>query len=270
MLRTSYWRSCSAFFTLRNLAYLAVIPCFMYNNNVANSKMSNPSSPAASQGTRNAFVSWSGGKDSALACYLAMNGDRLAVKYLLTMLSETGTHSRSHHLSVDLLEAQAAAVGVPLVRRQATWQRYEEEFMAALAAFKEEDVLTGIFGDIDVQEHREWVQRVCGECGVSPILPLWRRPRGLVIDEFVKCGFRAIVVAVKLECMGREWLGREIDGRFIEDMKRLPQVDLCGEEGEYHTFVYDGPIFNAPVEFTVGQTLEARTHAFIDVSCVRA
>ncbi len=211
------------------------------------------------------FISWSGGKDSALACYNAMKSGEIEVAYLLNMLSENGTHSRSHHLSVVALKLQAEAMGIPIVQRQATWGGYEEEFKKALAVFKEEDVQAGVFGDIDVQEHRDWVERVCSESGLNAMLPLWQRSRESLMDEFIAAGFKAVIVAVKLECMGSEWLGKQIDRQFVEDMKRLPQVDLCGENGEYHTFVYDGPIFKKPVEFIAGEKTLRDKRWFLEI-----
>ncbi len=217
------------------------------------------------QKQRKVFVSWSGGKDSALACYNAIKNDKVKVAYLLNMLSENGTHSRSHHLSVAALKTQAEAMGISIVQRQATWGGYEEEFKKVLTVFKEEGVQTGVFGDIDVQEHRDWVERVCSESGLNAILPLWQRSRESLMDEFIAAGFKAVIVAVKLECMGSEWLGKQIDRQFVEDMKRLPQVDLCGENGEYHTFVYDGPIFKMPMAFSAGEKIRLKTHCFLDI-----
>lgn len=215
---------------------------------------------------KKAFVSWSGGKDSALAYYNAMKNNGMKMTCLLNMLSENGTHSRSHHLSIAVLKAQAKAMGIPIVQRQATWGGYEEEFKKALLIFKEEGVQAGIFGDIDVQEHRDWVERACGGSGLEAIEPLWRRPRESLMDEFIAVGFKAVIVAVKLEYMGSQWLGRQLDRQFIEDMKRLPGVDLCGENGEYHTFVYDGPIFKNPVNFIAGKKHLRREHCFLEIS----
>lgn len=212
-----------------------------------------------------AFVSWSGGKDSALAFYNAMKNGGIEAAYLLNMLSENGTHSRSHRLSVAVLKAQAEAMRIPLAQRQATWQGYEEEFKKALAVFKEEGVQTGVFGDIDVQEHRDWVERVCGESSLKAILPLWQRSRESLMKEFIALGFKAVIVAVKLECMGAEWLGRQLDRQFVEDMKCLPEADLCGENGEYHTFVYAGPVFRKPVDFVLGRKISEDKHCFLEL-----
>jgi uncharacterized protein (TIGR00290 family) len=212
------------------------------------------------------FVSWSGGKDSGLACYEASKNNGIEIAYLLNMLAEGARHSRAHHLSVASLRSQAEAMGIPLMQRQATWQGYEEEFKKALADFKQKGIQTGVFGDIDVEEHRDWVERVCRETGLKAMLPLWQRSRESLMDDFISAGFKAIIVAVKLECMGSEWLGRQLDRQFVEDMKRLPKVDLCGENGEYHTFVYDGPIFKKPVAFSVGEKIETHRHCFLEIA----
>jgi len=212
-----------------------------------------------------AFVSWSGGKDSVLACYNAIKNDGIEIAYLLNMLSENGTHSRSHHLSVAVLKAQAEAMRIPIVQRQATWRGYEEEFKKTLSFFKKGGIQTGVFGDIDVQEHRDWVERVCSESGLNAILPLWQRSRDSLMGEFIVVGFKAVIVAVKLECMGSEWLGRQLDRQFVEDMRRLPHVDLCGENGEYHTFVYDGPLFKKPVVFATGEKILGDKHCFLEL-----
>lgn len=202
-----------------------------------------------------AFVSWSGGKDSALAYYNVMKNHKVKVECLLNMLSENGTHSRSHHLPRCVLKAQAEAMGIPIVQRQATWEGYEEEFKKTLEVFKEEGIQAGVFGDIDVQEHRDWVERVCKETGLNAILPLWQRTRELLIEEFISVGFKAIIVMVKPECMGGECLGRKIDWQFIQDIRHLAQVDLCGENGEYHTFVYDGPLFKRKIEIIESESV---------------
>ncbi len=211
------------------------------------------------------FVSWSGGKDSALACYNAMKNGGMEIGCLLNMLSENGKESRSHHLSVAMLKAQAQAMGIPIVQRQAAWGHYEEEFKKALAIFKQEDVQAGVFGDIDVQEHRDWVERVCKEMGLQPILPLWQRSRESLMEEFIASGFKAIIVAINPECMESTWLGRHLDRRFVKDMGRLPGVDLCGENGEYHSFVYDGPIFKKPLRFSTGKEFVKDGRCFLEI-----
>lgn len=214
---------------------------------------------------KKAFVSFSGGKDSVLAFYNAIKHHKIKVAYLLNMLSEDGIHSRSHHLYVSTLKTQAEAIGIPILQRKARWEDYEGEFKKVLADFKKLGVNFGIFGDIDVEEHKDWVERVCRENGLHPILPLWKRQRLSLMEEFITCGFKAIIVGVKCDCMGKEWLGRKLDKQFVEDMKSLPDVDLCGENGEYHTFVYDGPIFKKPVGFIMGKKTLKDKRYFLEI-----
>ncbi len=199
-----------------------------------------------------AFVSWSGGKETSLSCYRVMQKQGVKVVCLLNMISEDGKHSRSHGISPKLLQAQAEAIRIPIIQRKTTWASYEEEFKKALLDFKKEGIQAGVFGDIDLQEHRDWVERVCKEIDIRPILPLWKREREELLKEFIQGGFKAIVVATNAEFLGEKWLNREINKEFIEELKALGNIDLCGERGEYHTFVYDGPIFKKPVEFIVG------------------
>ena len=196
------------------------------------------------------FASWSGGKDSCLSCYRAINSG-LKVRYLLNMATDDGGRSRTHGLSSRLLQAQSQAIGIPLVQRQATWDSYETEFKSMLRTFKQEEIEGGVFGDIDLDEHREWVERVCGEVDIKPYSPLWGESQDKIMRDFVGLGFEAIVVATKADLLGEEWLGRRIDLDFIkhlDELKETKGITPCGEAGEYHTFVFDGPLFNQRIE----------------------
>ena len=211
------------------------------------------------------FVSWSGGKDTSLACYRAKNIDDFEVKYLLNMVSEDGKRSRSHGIGSDLLRAQAEAIGIPIFQRKTTWKNYEEEFKKEVSVFVKKGVQAGVFGDIDLQEHRDWVERVCKEVNIKPILPLWKEEREKLLKEFIHVGFKAIVIATNGDFLGKEWLGREINGEFIEGLKAIGDIDLCGEKGEYHTFVYDGPILKKPLRFSVGKKTFKDKHWFLEL-----
>lgn len=213
-----------------------------------------------------AFISWSGGKEASLSFYRAIQNKGVEVSYLLNMIAEDGAHSRTHGIGSRLLQLQADALGIPIIQRKTSWQTYEKEFKEAISSFKNENILTGIFGDIDFQEHKDWVERVCNEKGISPILPLWKEKREVLLNEFILSGFKAIVVATKAEILDQDWLGRSIDGGFIEELKALDNIDLCGENGEYHTFVYDGPIFKKPVEFISGKKVLRDKHWFLEIS----
>ncbi|MFC1864901.1 diphthine--ammonia ligase [Chloroflexota bacterium] len=214
-----------------------------------------------------AFVSWSGGKDCCLSCYRAA-GSGLKVSYLLNMMREDGTRSRSHGLSSGVLKLQAQALEIPLVQRQATWNDYEAEFKNALRAFKKEGVEGGVFGDIDFNEHRQWVDRVCQEAEIIPHLPLWGLSQEKIMRDFIGLGFEAIVVATKADLLGKEWLGRRIDLDFLELLEELGKtkgVTPCGEAGEYHTFVTDGPIFKQRIEIMETNKVLREGHWFLDI-----
>jgi len=220
---------------------------------------------AVVQKHKKVFVSWSGGKDSSFSCYRIMQDRNIKVAYLLNMMAEDGKRSRSHGLSATLLKSQAEAMGIPIIQRKATWNDYEEEYKKALSDFKKEGLGAGVFGDIDLQEHRDWVERVCNGAGLKAFLPLWEEEREKLIEQFISCGFKSIVVVTNQEFMGKEWLGRIIDRKFVRDLKLKGGIDLCGEKGEYHTFVYDGPIFKKPVKFAIGKKILRDKHWFLEI-----
>ena len=213
------------------------------------------------------FVSWSGGKDSCLASYRAAAGG-LKIQYLANMVTEDGTRSRTHGLSAQVLQAQAQAMGIPLVQRRATWNGYEAEFKKMLHAFKQEGVEGGIFGDIDFAEHREWVERVCQEADMTPYLPLWGENQEEILKEFIDSGFKAIVVATRADMLGEEWLGRKIDLDFLNELtelKKTKNITLCGEAGEYHTLVINGPLFQKRLEIRETRKVSRDEHWFLEI-----
>ena len=196
------------------------------------------------------FTSWSGGKDCCLACYRAV-ARGLKVRYLANMIAEDGKRSYSHGLAPRVLEAQAQAIGIPLIQQRARRDNYEVEFKKMLLSLKEEGVSGGVFGDIDLDEHRQWIERVCGDVAVTPHLPLWGEEQEKLLKDFISLGFTAIVVAAKAELFDREWLGRKVDRDFLDHLETLKEtkgVTPCGEAGEYHTLVVDGPLFERRLE----------------------
>lgn len=214
---------------------------------------------------KSAFCCWSGGKESALALGRALNSG-LKVDRLINMVTEDGTHSRTHGLEASLLSLQAKAAGIPLIQRGTTWNGYEGEFKKVISEFLGQGIDLGIFGDIDMDEHRAWVERVCSECAVRPSLPLWHEKREDLLQEFINEGFRAVVVTVDKRYLDETWIGREIDREFVKDIKALGDgVDMCGEKGEYHSFVYDGPIFEKPVVFRKRGVRSDEDYFFLDI-----
>src|SRR5690606_10664668 len=194
------------------------------------------------------LCSFSGGKDSCLALWRAQQAG-FDVRTLLVMFEEHGERSRSHALPAPLIARQAQALGLDLVTRGASWQNYEHTFTEALRELKASGHEAAIFGDIDLQPHRDWEEKVCADADLRPVLPLWHHDRRALAREVIEAGFRAIVVCVDSRYLADDFCGREYDEAFIA---ALPHgVDACGENGEFHTFVYDGPNFRNPVAFSV-------------------
>jgi diphthine-ammonia ligase len=194
------------------------------------------------------FASWSGGKECALATYKAISQGH-KVLYLVNFISEDGERSRSHGIRAGVLALQAEAIGIPLIQVKTSWENYEENFKTVVRELKDKGIEGGVFGDIDLQEHRDWVERVCGEIGIKAFLPLWQvRPEEL-IDEFLRLEFKAMVVATRLE---EGLLGKVLDKALVRRIVKLGSHP-CGESGEYHTFVTAGPIFRRALKVAKGE-----------------
>jgi diphthine-ammonia ligase len=212
------------------------------------SAASAPSDSTRALAGRRFFCSWSGGKDAYLELARACAaGGRPAA--LVCMLNEDGECSRGHGLPLALLEAQAEALGVPLVTGATSWDDYEATFVAILHGLRARGVEAAVFGDIDLEGHRVWVEGVCETTDLSCHLPLWQEPRRRLIDELLASGVRATVVAVDAAKLDASFLGRELSDELVEDLEAAG-ADACGEEGEYHTMVTEAPLFSAPVPLT--------------------
>jgi uncharacterized protein (TIGR00290 family) len=193
-------------------------------------------------------ASWSGGKDSCYAYYLATQQGYEVVNILTMMMSEE--KSNFHMIPVGILDAQSDAIGIPIAKQQATPQTYEDDFKGALRRFKAEGVEGLVTGDIyEVAGHEQgWLGRVLKEVGLKPIKPLWMGDTKQIFLDYLKTGFKATVVRTNLEKLGVEWLGRVLDRKFYDDILKLSNIDPCGEGGEYHTVVTDGPTFKKKIE----------------------
>ncbi|MBL7077284.1 MAG: diphthine--ammonia ligase [Kiritimatiellae bacterium] len=210
----------------------------------------------------NAFCSWSGGKDSCLALHRARQaGARPAC--LITMMIEDGQRSRSHGLRQDVVDAQAAAMGLPLFCRATSWSEYEASFIDVLAEVQAAGMEAGIFGDIDLQDHRDWVERVCAKAGMQAMLPLWNEPRLDMVRECIDAGIDCRIVSCKAELMGREYLGKALTRELAESLE-AKGIDACGENGEFHTAVVNGPMFHTPLELEAGGVYEHGGHWALD------
>jgi uncharacterized protein (TIGR00290 family) len=197
---------------------------------------------------KQAFCSWSGGKDSCLALNRALAAG-YDVTHLVTMFDESGERSRSHAVSLDVMKAQAASLGIELVTPVASWQDYEQVFVKTMKDLKSRGCGYGIFGDIDLMAHREWEERVCSAAGIETVLPLWNEDRLDLVNEFIAGKFRSVVICINEKFLDKSFCGRIFDKQFIAG---LPEsVDACGENGEFHTFAFDGPLFKQPVPYHV-------------------
>ena len=210
------------------------------------------------------LTSWSGGKDSCFACYRAI-ASGLKVSHLLNTVTEDGKRSWVHGLPVELLQMQSKAIGIPLVQRPMTMDNYEAEFKDAILTLKQEGVKGGVFGDIDVEEHREWVHRICRQMDIAPYLPLWGQNQESILRDFIDSGFEAVIVVARADLFGEEWLGRRVDQNFLSQLKQQFKMPLCGEAGEYHTFVVNGPLFNQRIEILETNKVLREDYWFLEI-----
>jgi diphthine-ammonia ligase len=211
------------------------------------------------------FISWSGGKDCCQAAYMAKK-QGYEIKYLLNMVTNDGQRSCSHGLAAEWISLQSKAMGIPVLQKHTTGDNYESVFTASLAGLKEEGITTGIFGDIDFNAHREWIERVCGNAGVTPVLPLWLGKHDEIARNFIKAGFEAVVVATRADLLGEEWVGRVFNAEFMKDLASFnPEISPCGEAGEFHTLVLDGPLFQKRMKIIETARVQRDKHWFLDI-----
>ena len=210
------------------------------------------------------FCSWSGGKDSCLALYKAIQNGGIP-KALLTMLTEDGERTRSHGLPVGVVQCQAKALGIPLIVRKSSWNDYEGNFLSAISKFKRDGVEHGVFGDIDLEPHLQWVERVCSSAAIQPYEPLWKRERTDLLNEFLSLGFKATIIAIKQGALDNSFLGRILDQQVISAIEKAG-CDASGEKGEYHTLVTDGPIYSSAIHIKTRGHVIHDGYCFLDVS----
>ncbi|MBE3036588.1 MAG: diphthine--ammonia ligase [Candidatus Atribacteria bacterium] len=191
--------------------------------------------------------SWSGGKDSCLALFKAIHKG-YEISILLNFISDEYKRCCFHGVSNELMNIQAEAIQIPIVQKSvpADMEGYETQFKLAVNELKKREIQGMVFGDIYLEEHKSWVDRVCNDIEITPIEPLWNLPAEKVVKEFIDIGFKAIVVSAKADLFEEDFLGREINYDLISEIKKK-NICCCGENGEFHTFVYDGPIFKKKI-----------------------
>jgi diphthine-ammonia ligase len=212
-----------------------------------------------------AFASWSGGKDCCLALYRAKN-QGMDIRYLFNMINGDGQRSCSHGVRAAVVKEQAAAIGIPIIQRRNNGDDYEVVFTSVLKELKSKGVDDGVFGDIDFDPHRDWNEKVCRPAGITPHLPLWQEDQTKLVNEFLDAGFSSVVIAVKADLMGKEFLGRTLDKKFLADIAALNKgITPCGEAGEFHTLVVDGPIFKKRLELVATEVVSRGEHHFLEI-----
>lgn len=207
------------------------------------------------------IVSYSGGKDSTLALYHAMQVGKAIG--LIVMLEEQGLRSRSHAMNMDIIQAQANALGLPIITASSSWNDYETEFLKLLAHAKQQGADVLVTGDLDMPEHGCWHDSITQQAGLKLCMPLWQRPHREVIEEFIQLGFKTMIVTVNLNLgMKVDDLGKILTLDYIQELENRG-IDPCGEGGEFHSTVIDGPLFTAPIAVRKGDILYHENYAFL-------
>lgn len=204
---------------------------------------------------KKAIFNWSSGKDSALTLYKILQENEYEVETLLTSVNSQYQRISMHGVRIELLEKQAEHIGLPLTKmmipEMPTMEIYDDVMRKTLLEFKEKGIDYSIFGDIFLEDLRKYREDKLALANFKGVFPLWKKDTKALIQEFLKLGFKTIIVCVNEKYLGKEFVGRVIDENFINDLP--PNVDPCGENGEFHTFTFDGPIFSKPVPFELGE-----------------
>jgi uncharacterized protein (TIGR00290 family) len=198
---------------------------------------------------------WSGGKDSAMALHTLLQRSDIQIAALLTTVTEGYERISMHGVRRDLLERQAQSIGLPLhevrIPPQCVNPVYEVHMEAALRIYVEKGVRKVAFGDIFLEDLRAYREKNLSRVGMTAIFPIWKRDTSELIRSFHANGFRAVAVCVDPKILAPSFAGRELDESFFRDLP--PHADPCGENGEFHTFVFDGPIFHSPIRIRTGE-----------------
>jgi len=221
-------------------------------------------SQSPSQGV---VMCWSGGKDSCLALREIQRSPNMRVEALLTTLTRDYDRISMHGVRRILLERQATSLGLPLhqilISKGATNEEYESKMGEAFSAYREKGVDAVAFGDLFLEDIRAYRQRLLAKHDMAGLYPIWGRNTSHLIREFLDSGFKTVVVCVDPAQLDPSFVGRVIDAEFLADLPA--HVDPCGENGEFHTFVFDGPSFKDPIRFNVGEIVCRDSFWFCDL-----
>jgi len=215
----------------------------------------------------NIWISWSSGKDSAFALYELLRASEYNITGLLTTVNETFGRVAMHSTREELLIKQSEALSIPLVKIKIPYpcsnEIYEKQMRDAITKAQNQGVTHTMFGDLFLEDIRKYREDMLYSTGITPVFPLWQRPTKELALEMIEAGFKAIVVCVDPKQLSPSFAGREFNQEFLCDLPA--SVDPCGENGEFHIFVYDGPLFKKPIDIKVGEVVQRDGFVFADV-----
>lgn len=214
---------------------------------------------------KSSFMNWSGGKDSAHCLQYVLLEQNFDIRFLFTTLNGANRRISMHGVAENLLDYQAGSIGLPLKKvylpEFPTMQEYEEIISSFLMETKAENINTAIFGDIFLEDLREYREKQLSIKGFNAAFPLWKKKTSELAFDFIEKGFKAIIVSVDSRYLDKSFAGRILDQSFLNDLPK--DVDPCGENGEFHSFVFDGPVFSKPIPFKKGDIVykEYKSHS---------
>jgi len=215
-----------------------------------------------------AIFCWSGGKDSAYCLHKVLTEKLFDVKYLLTTINDNFKRISMHGVREELLDNQVESIGIPLLKvrvTEGTNTEYEKQMETVLLKAKSEGINNVIFGDIFLEDLRVYRENNLAKVGMIGNFPLWKMDTKILINDFINQHFKTIICCTHDGYLGEEWLGKEVDKSFIEELPAV--VDPCGENGEYHTFCYEGPLFKNKINFKVGERIYKALEIKTDDDC---
>ncbi len=203
------------------------------------------------------IFSWSGGKDSALALYELHKNKNYEIVALLTTITQDYDRISMHGVRTILLEMQAESLGIPLekvfITKDATNEQYECKMSEVMTKYPAAGISSVVFGDIFLEDLRKYRENNLSKIGMKGIFPIWKMNTSVLAHEFIESGFKAVITCIDSNHLNKTFIGSAFDKQFLS--KLPPAVDLCGENGEFHSFVYDGPIFRQGISHTTGKVV---------------
>jgi len=208
-------------------------------------------------------LSYSGGKDCALALYRMIKEGHTPVA-LITTVNIEQKRSWFHGIQTTLLDTVSDSLGIPLIACECVSDEYTQAYENGLKKARQMGAEACVFGDIDIDDHKQWNEERCEAAGLKCVMPLWKQDREALVRESIGAGFKAVIKIIQSDKMDESFLGKDLSIPLIEKIKAAGS-DPCGENGEYHTFVYNGPVFKYPIPFKMGEIIDFEKHKAVDI-----